>query len=124
MVNYKECVEESEHDGKKLLITFYGEIKIEDINQIRDLLLESFRIQDQVVLDVADVTVSDFTFYQILCSTNKYAQSNDKKFELKNHLQPVFREQTQSLGFLRQHGCAEAKNPTRCLWLDQNIINT
>jgi|GEM_PF-844301 len=124
MVNYKERVEESEPDGKNLIITFCGEIKIDDIKQIKDLLLESFKIQDRVVLDVADVTVGDFSFYQILCSTNKYAQTNNKRFELRNHLNPVFYEQTKTLGFIRQQGCAEAKNPTRCVWLDQNILQT
>lgn len=120
MINYKECIEESDLNVKRLLITPYGEVKVEHINTIRDLLLESFTTQDHIVLDVAEVTDSDFAFYQLLCATNKYAQTNKKHFALRNHLKSPFREQAETLGFLRQHGCAEAEDPAQCLWLTAN----
>lgn len=122
MINYKEKIEESEIKGKNLLITFYGEINIEDISQIKTLLLESFAIQNRVVLDVGDITISDFSFLQILCATNKYAQLNEKHFELRNHRHALFLKNAQTLGFSRQHGCAESQHPHRCLWLDTNVL--
>ncbi|MBN2643968.1 MAG: STAS domain-containing protein [Desulfuromonadaceae bacterium] len=97
-------------------INLSGPLGIESIVVLRDLLLKAFGEFDRVVMDWAQVTAVDFSVLQLMCSTNEYVQRAGKEFELKNRFSPVVIDNAQSLGFIRENGCAKAVDPSRCLW--------
>lgn len=121
MFEFEEHLIEASSGGKHLELILSGAVTIENIVRLKELLLEKFETNDHIVLDMGQITVVDFALFQLLCSTNKFAQQHGKVIELKNQCTGVFIDRAQSLGFLREQGCAEAEDPAKCLWIAQNM---
>ena len=108
--------------GEKYLKVFLtGTVRIENVVRLKEILLEVFFKHDHVVLDICQVTAVGFTFFQLLCATNKYAQTANKRFELVNQCTEAVIDCSQVVGFLRERGCPEAVDLGRCLWTAQNM---
>jgi anti-anti-sigma regulatory factor len=121
MFEFEERELESSAGEKYLQVTLTGAVSIDNIGRLKEILLEVFSKNDHVVLDICQVTVVGFTFFQLLCATNKYAQTANKRFELVNQGTAAIIDCSQTIGFLREHGCPEAVDPERCLWIAQNM---
>lgn len=121
MFEFEEHVVESSTGCKYLDLVITGAVSIENISYLKELLLERYEKYDRIVLDMGHITVVDFSLFQLLCATNKYTQQNGKVFELKNQCTGAFIDRAQSLGFLREQGCAESEDPAKCLWISQNM---
>lgn len=121
MFEFEEHVLETSLGDKYLELIISGSVSIENVSRLRELLLERFETNDHIILDMGQITVIDFSLFQLLCATNKYVQSNGKLFELKNQCTEAFIDRAQSLGFLREQGCAEAEDPEKCLWISKNM---
>lgn len=121
MFEIEERVLESSTGEKYLKLSLTGTVRIDNITQLKEVLLEAFSKQDHVVLDIGDVEAVDFSLFQLLCSTNKYAGLANKRFELANLVTEAVVDRCQSLGILREQGCPEAVYPERCLWIAENM---
>jgi len=112
---------ESAGGERYLQLVVTGELGIASIARLKELLLESFDDNRHVIVDLAQVTHIDFSAMQLFCATNKYAQKNGKRFELKHQCTETFIDEAQSLGFLRDQACSEAEDPLQCLWIPENL---
>ncbi|OEU69791.1 MAG: hypothetical protein BA874_06510 [Desulfuromonadales bacterium C00003068] len=121
MFEFEERELESSAGEKYLKVTLTGTVRIENVARLKEILLEVFSKNDHVVLDICQVTAVGFTFFQLLCATNKYAQTENKRFELVNQCSEAVIDCSQTVGFLRERGCPEAVDSERCLWIAQNM---
>lgn len=121
MFAFEERVVESCAGGKYLELILSGAISIAEVARLKELLLDRFAQHDHIIMDLGQVDIVGFPLFQLLCATNKYVQLHGKIFELKNHCTGTFIDHAQSLGFLREQGCASAEDPSRCLWISQNL---
>nr|WP_320049351.1 STAS domain-containing protein [uncultured Desulfuromonas sp.] len=115
-----KAIHNSDGANYQLLIV-RGDLGIATIGQLKDDLLSALQAHDHVVLDMASVTEVDYSVLQLLCSANKYAQKHGKHFQLKNQCTEAFIDRAQSLGFFRDQACNEAEDPTKCLWIPENL---
>lgn len=113
-------IETAEGD-RYLSLIISGELMISDTPRLKEVLLAAFAEQQHVVLEMSGVTDLGFSAMQLFCATNKYAQKNGKRFELKNQCTGVFIDRGRSLGFFRDQACNEAEDPLRCLWIPENL---
>lgn len=114
MFEFEEKVVESSAGDKYLNLVLSGDVSIENIATLKELLLKVFAEYPSVVLDVGQVTSADFVMLQLLCATNQYALASKRNFELKNSKTEVFKNNTKVLGFLHNAGCC---GPQQCLWM-------
>ncbi|MEA3464662.1 MAG: STAS domain-containing protein [Thermodesulfobacteriota bacterium] len=121
MFEFEKRVLESSAGEQYLQLTLTGTVRIESVTRLKEVLMEAFTKHDHIVLDIGDLTIVGFPFFQLLCATNKYAQAQNKRFELRHQCSEAIIDCSQTVGFLRQQGCPEAVDPDRCLWIAKNM---
>ena len=105
-------------------LSLCGDLSIANISQLKELIVDKFSSNQQLVVDLSQATSFDFSLFQLLCSAHRYAQKHDKRFKLKDQVTDEFITQGRGLGFIQNSACKDAITPEHCLWIDKNLPNS
>lgn len=120
MFECEEKVVTSSRGEGYLRIQLSGDVHIENISVLQELLMRNLQEYQRVVLDVDQVSCADFTMLQLLCAANKYACNHGKVLELKDIAGGCVGEKMQMLGFVHNTGhCVDKTGVTRCIWMSE-----
>lgn len=109
---------------QQIELTLSGDLSIANITQLKELIVDKFSSNQQLVIDLSQATGFDFSLFQLLCSTHRYAQKHDKRFILKEYVSDEFISQGKGLGFFQNSACKDAITPEHCLWIPENFSHT
>ncbi len=105
------------HDknSKTCTINIDEEFSIQQIAEVRSLMLEAFNFAHHIIVNMENVTHADITCLQILCSAHRKALLEEKDFTCSPRIRESFKNEIKNAGFLRHKGCALDKE-NACLW--------
>ncbi len=98
-----------------------GDLNIVNVAQLKDLILDKFKTNHQLEIDLSQITAVDFSLFQLLCSAHRYAEKHDKRFKLNENVTDEFIAKGQGLGFFQHSACKDVTTPEHCLWIDKNF---
>lgn len=101
--------------NKEGVLAVEGALTVSRIAEVREELLEAFKLSAKVVLDLRAVTEIDLSALQLCCSAHKTAKKTEKTFELIDSSTGVAKNTAGMNGYLRQTGCSIDQDKT-CLW--------
>ncbi len=104
-----------EKEGRVKTIFINSGLTIQSAEALKDVLVESLKETDHIVLDLNSVTEVDLSCLQLLCSAHKTYRDLNRKFTLSTDSTEVFFETVKAAGFQRHMGC-ESECYKSCLW--------
>ncbi len=107
-----ECVRSQD----KLLFKLKGEFTIQWLAGIRAEVMEALENADAVELSLGEVTETDVTALQLLCSMHRASVNGRKQLTIVNGLPPSIMRNALDAGFIRRTGCPADVGNT-CLWI-------
>lgn len=76
---------ELEMKNDKAIVRLNDEVTIENAADLKMILIKAFDEADQIMLDVSNLSATDITCLQLICSANKTAAELDKQLTLTGH---------------------------------------
>lgn len=89
----------SSASGESGRLALGGSLTIDNAVRIREELIRAFRESDRVVLEVMEDVVADVSFMQILCSAERTAFIEKKRFEVDWSAGPGVRQSIENAGY-------------------------
>jgi anti-anti-sigma regulatory factor len=100
---------------KTEILKFSGDLTIENVLELRNNLLNSLDKAEQLLLTFENVTATDLSFIQLLCSAHRTAVRSEKNLKLDNHRPDVLKAAVRETGFIREKGCV-LDTQASCIW--------
>ena len=91
-----------------------GDITLPSVSEIRDTILEAFRSNDRVSLDLRAVARVDMSCLQLFCALHKSSLEHGKEIVFSAPLPSIMKETMQKAGYWRDSGCRR-KTTGECL---------
>ena len=111
MIDFK--VEQS--DDKRIL-TINGEMTIQNADALKNILIQSLEYENDLVLNLENVTDVDLSGLQLLFSAYKTRMELKKDFTLNGNCPEVFKEAAGDAGYSPHTSCGSGCNKI-CLWM-------
>ncbi len=110
-----DFVIEQEDENKRLTIN--GELNIQNASALKELLINSLKDTESLVINLENITKVDLSCLQILCSAHKTAISSKLNISLSHGSSDAFVDAVKDSGYLRYSGCG-SKCDEQCLWTE------
>jgi anti-anti-sigma factor len=110
MFNFK-----TEQSKDRKILTISGELTIHNANELKNILVNSLKGTNHIVLNLENVTDVDLSCLQLLCSAYKAARKVNKLFSLESNCPEAFKKAVYNAGYLRHTGCGLNCNK-KCIW--------
>jgi anti-anti-sigma regulatory factor len=107
---------EIKKSGKQTDLTLIGDLTLENTDQLKSALIEALSKGKTLNIEFSEVTAVDFSSLQLLCSTHKTAELQNKLVTLHTDPPEIVTQTILDIGFDRHIGCIPRKSD-RCLWL-------
>jgi anti-anti-sigma regulatory factor len=106
---------EREQSGSAVVLKLKGRCTIEHANEMKAVLADALRTQEQVVVTLDGASDFDLSFLQLLCSAHGTSLQRNKLFALGGILPDAFRQAVEEAGYGGPAGCRH--DPlTGCPW--------
>lgn len=92
-----------------------GDLTIENAQELHKILVTAMNNSDQIVLYFENVTATDLSFIQLLCSAHRTAVRSDKNMKLDGQRPDVLKTAVREMGFIREKGCV-LDTQENCIW--------
>lgn len=102
--------------GNKRVITFEGDLTLQNAEKMKKALLKSLETAGQVTLKLDRVTSLDLSCLQLLCSAHRTAVRKNRPITLSISCPELFQRFVREAGFIRHIGC-EMDHKKSCLWI-------
>ncbi len=106
-----EIQEEADH----AVLRIRGEATIQNASEAFEAMKAWIAAADQLVLDLQEVTETDVSFLQLVCSMHRTCVRKGRRMTLAPKISESFTTAMASAGFLRLKGCTFAGSAP-CLW--------
>lgn len=106
-----------EKDGEACVMKLSGSLTIENVDLIKEKLMELFDNEEIVRVNVSEKSDIDFTFLQLMCSAHRTFVSHKKKLCFCNKNSEILCRKIEKLGFKRHTGCCLDLDNS-CLWVN------
>lgn len=90
---------------EKKRLCLEGELTVSNAAPLRERFLEALKQNDQVEIDLDQVTMVDLAGLQLLCSAHRTAVAQGKTLTLKNPLVPALQQARALSGFIFNRSC-------------------
>ena len=94
-----------------------GKVTIENVAEMRELLMAAFTAGKVVTVDLAGVEEIDVNGMQLICAAHRTSLGLDKQLVVLGSTQPNVRGATQLAGYPRHVGCIQDVTKT-CVWME------
>ncbi len=101
--------------SKTEVVTFSGDLTIENAQELQKILLAAMDNAAELLLTFENVTATDLTFVQLLCSAHRTAVRSDKIMKLASPRPEVLMAAVRETGFIREKGCI-LDTQASCIW--------
>ena len=88
---------------------------IERAHELKGALVAALSGNDQVIIDLEEVTEVDLSFLQLLCSAHRTSLKLNKHFALQDNQPEAFTRAVRDAGYARTLGC-HGDPYKSCLW--------
>ena len=105
-----------EESADKKILTINGELTIQNIAELRKVLIESLKDTEHLALNLENITEVDMSCLQLLCSAHKTTIKSDKHFTLHGSSSAILWEAVKDSGYQQIKGC-ELVTDNSCLWV-------
>ncbi|MDA8088613.1 MAG: STAS domain-containing protein [Nitrospiraceae bacterium] len=105
-----------EKSGNPAVLRFSGELSIDKIVDLRNILLDSLNQTENILIDLEKAGPVDMAFLQLLCSAHRMALKSGKSLSVSSYPGP-FMEAIKEAG-LGSFTCKDAQWRSKCLWPD------
>ncbi len=106
-----------EQEGSMKTLIVSGDMTVQNVKELKGVLIESLDDTDHIVMDLNGVVEVDLSCLQLLCSAHKTLAEMNKKITLGNNCTEQIRETVKSAGFLKHMGCG-SECDENCLWFN------
>ena len=100
-----------------MILKLEGEVTVEQVGELQQVLLEGLTDQEQLLLDCEQVTGMDFYAIQMLCAAHRTSVVWKKSLVWQGTMPAVINEAIKKAGFARNHGCDLCPQNVRCMWI-------
>jgi ABC-type transporter Mla MlaB component len=83
---------------------------------VRDALLEALEAANELQADVSALTAADLTCLQLLCAAHQSAEKAEKRIQIVDGGNEIFKQVVTDAGFQRHVGCS-CDNTSSCIWV-------
>jgi anti-anti-sigma regulatory factor len=104
----------AETPGKGIVV-INGELTIENAGEIRNILLHALTGEEELRLDLNNVTHADLTGLQLICAAHISSIKLGKRFVVNVSDSDPLKKVVRDAGFLRHIGCSVDIGKT-CIW--------
>lgn len=108
-----------DNNGEACIMNLQGDVMIDDIDSLRQKMLEAFESSNRIILNVENVTDMDFFSIQFLCSAHRATTGLNKHFEISGNKSDAVKRLIRQSGFKREIGCVHDKDKT-CFWISED----
>ncbi len=105
-----------EKPEKTRVIDLGGDLTIGRAGELRQIISDSLKINDQIVLACSEGTDMDLSFLQLVCSAHRTALQSDRLLKLSDTLKAYLLRKAEEAGYFREMICKSDKNH-ECFWL-------
>ena len=111
-------IERSQDQGAhgRRTLKLAGSVTIGQAAGLREALLESLALDNELQVDVSGITQIDLTGLQLLCAAHQSAETSGKRFGVSSCGNEVFGKVAADAGFQRHVGCA-CDTTSSCIWV-------
>ncbi len=103
--------------GDVQVLTLDGKLTIQNVNELKTVLVKSFDSTGKLKLNLKGITEVDLFCFQLLCSANMTAVRLKKPLEITGIKTKLFKMVIEDIGYSRHTGCNFDCNES-CLWVD------
>ena len=103
--------------GDVQVLTLDGKLTIQNVNELKTVLVKSFGNTGKLKLNLKGITEVDLFCFQLLCSANMTAARLKKPLEVTGTKTEPFKTLIEDIGYSRHTGCNFDCNKS-CLWVD------
>ena len=100
---------------ERQVVKFGGDLTIENSQKHREVLLTALNNATRLLVTFEEVTATDLSFVQLLCSAHRTAAGNDKTLEVASQRPDALKAAVRELGFIRDKGCV-LDTQKSCIW--------
>ncbi|MBI4642436.1 MAG: STAS domain-containing protein [Deltaproteobacteria bacterium] len=101
--------------SKTEVLKFCGDLTIENAQELHKILLTALDKAEQLLLTFENVTATDLSFVQLLCSAHRTAVRSDKNMKLDSQRPEVLKAAVREMGLIREKGCV-LDTQESCIW--------
>lgn len=102
-------------EGDLVSVVLQGDITIQNITPLKELLLKVLRESASIRIDVTGVTHADLSFVQLLCAAHRQARSMEKPMIFEGCSCDQFLHLAAESGYARDRHCSRG-TASSCFW--------
>lgn len=106
----------SEVEPSAVVVSISGSMTVHHAGELKTALLSVLSSDEQICLDLQNVTEVDLTGLQLICATHRSSVQLNKRFCVNSGDNDIVKTASIEAGFQRHVGCAQDKDKT-CLWV-------
>jgi anti-anti-sigma regulatory factor len=106
---------EIKKSGKNILVVLKGDLNLENANEIKNTLVNALSKSKSIFIQLADIGAVDFSFLQLMCSTHRTAEMQNKTATFNLPIPEKIMKAARDFGFRKHIDCIPGK-PVPCLW--------
>ncbi len=97
------------------ILKLKGSWTIERVRELKPAVLEMLRNNEQIIIDLAELTEADLSAVQLLCSAHAEAIKSGKHLRFEEQKSESFKQVVRDAGLPRAIGCKRSPDKG-CLW--------